>query len=706
MTCGPSKGCSTAKYGHREEAAAPNGGGARSRCAEWCSQYTCTQSECLDCGIDKGCEGREPPSPPKPPPRPHLPPASTLSGRRTSDYFTYGSTLHTNAWTDAEPIQIRGASWFGMESKACVMGGAEHLPIETIAEWLKQAGFNAIRLPLAADALLNPDHPCMLKGDRDGVRNHNTVFGNLNYLDQVAEIARVAGDSGLLVLLDMHVLAAGIWPDGGVVGSGASRQQLFNAWERLADTFCDAEEYWNVFGADLKNEPYGMSWGDDGSSSGSSPMRWDLLANELGRHVHSKCPRWVVFVEGVGDCADLRQGTTCKHPSAGTHQDMNLNAGTWWGENLQAAVSAPVIIPDGDNNGQAGVGKTVYSPHTYGPSTHRQKQFDSAAFPSNMPHIWDVQFGHLARDGVAPVVIGEFGGLCDGNDAALQRALVAYMRDRAIGGFWWALNPESSDTGGLIRSWAKGDIMPPETTKLNILADLPVSRVPRTSERSAPAGAQIHAEDTTVASPAWTRPPRSPAPPPRPPKPPPPPSPPPPPYSLDVRVVLSPFGPPLAFGGWPPIPPLPSPPPPAYPGQGYTRTKGTAPYYGWSARAPSPPSNSWLVPGLVLGGWAGIAEMCFLVVGGWFLWRMVCVAHMVGGRPDTEERVDGRDGDADDADPADTLEAAETTRSKRRCKKNGADRGKRRGEGRLTGASARSVRWQHVPSEVAEPVQV
>ena len=83
---------------------------------------------------------------------------------------------------------------------------------------------------------------------------------------------------------------------------------------------------------------------------------------------------------------------------------------------------------------------------------------------------------------------------------------------------------------------------------------------------------------------------------------------------------------------------------------------------------------------------------------------MVCVAHMVGVRPDGDERIDGRGDDADDADPADTLEAAETTRSKRRCKKNGVDRGRRRGEGRLTGASARSVRWQHVPSEVAEPV--
>ena len=653
-----------AKYGHREDDTATNanhGGVHRARCADWCSVYTCSQTECLDCGIEHGCEGREPPSPPKPPPLPHLPPV-TFEGREASDYFTYGATIHTNAWADAEAIRIRGASWFGMETKACVIGGAEHLPIETIAEWLKEHGFNAIRLPLAADAILSPGHPCMSKGDTTGVRNHNTALGSLTYLDQIAEIVHVAGESGLLVLLDMHVLAAGRWPDGGVVSDGGPRQRLMDAWDRLADLLCDANDYWNVFGADLKNEPYGMVWGGDGGAS------WDRLARELGRHVHNRCSRWLVFVEGVGHCADSNPGgAECQHPSAGPNQDMHLHAGTWWGENLQAAGSLPVSVSDD----QGALGKVVYSPHTYGPSTHAQQQFDSSSFPRNMPHIWDTQFGYLARDGIAPVVIGEFGGLCDGRDAALQRALVSYMGQRNIGGFWWALNPESADTGGLIRSWVEGGIMLPEITKLNILATLQASHVPRSRERGASAvpAAAVQSGAASAQQASTSPPPPRPHPPLSSPVPPPPRFTPPPPYSVAVRTVLSPCGPPFAyvFGSYPPFPPVPSPPP----GHHGVRVGGWQTTTGALARvvAVEPTSGrmegedgsgfAWLGPGLVLS---------FLVIGAFLMRR---------GKPRSS------DGDEPSATPAPAAKRA-------RRKKTSMDKG----------ASRSRKRWQHVPSDI------
>ena len=629
--CGPSKGCSVAKYGQREDLTTSQGfigvSSSRQRCAAWCSQYTCSQSECLDCGVDNGCEGREPPSPPHPPPHPLLPPID-LVHRRPSDYFTYGASLHTNAWIDAGPIKIHGASWFGMETEACVIGGAQHLPIETIAEWLSEQGFNAVRLPLAADAILNPRHPCTLKGDVEAVRNRNFAFGSMQYLDQVAELARVAGESGLLVLLDMHVLVAGKWPDGGSV-YGGGRQQLFSAWDRLAELLCDPDDYWNVFAADLKNEPYGMAWGDASSAS-----TWSELATALGVHLHAKCPRWAIFVEGVGECADAHSDAGCLHPSAGEHQNMHLHAGTWWGENLQAAVAAPVTVQDAESESSgAAFGKTVYSPHTYGPSTHHQVQFDDSAFPSNMPRIWDAQFGHLARDARAPVVIGEFGGLCNGLDATLQRALVEYMRDRGIGGFWWALNPESADTGGLIQSWAEGSIMTPESTKLTILSSLPSSRVPRTRERTSPSHASARAEAPT-SPPARSSPLIRSSP--LPPEPPSPPPPPPPPFTVEVRRIFSPSGPPIAFGAfghhrWPPLPPVPSPPPPSMSMPLRADAHHIEPNAHSWARSPPPlidtqsgggDGSDWLVPGIVLAGWGGAAQLLLLIVGGWALWQM------------------------------------------------------------------------------------
>lgn len=145
-----------------------------------------------------------------------------------------------------------------METDACFLGGATKRAIEEVAHWLKESGFNAIRLPLAADALLNPDHPCMLEGDQTKLREHNMALGALGYLGQIGEVVRVAAESGLLVLLDMHVMRAGEWPDGGMVRP-SDKPQLFAAWKQLAEAFCDPDDNWNVIGADLKNEPYAMS---------------------------------------------------------------------------------------------------------------------------------------------------------------------------------------------------------------------------------------------------------------------------------------------------------------------------------------------------------------------------------------------------------------------------------------------------------------
>ena len=79
--------------------------------------------------------------------------------------------------------------------------------------------------------------------------------------------------AGLLVLLDMHVLEAGTWPDGGVIHVGMAKQQLVDAWDRLASALCDADAFWNIMGADLKNEPYGMWWGPEGHNDAEAANR-------------------------------------------------------------------------------------------------------------------------------------------------------------------------------------------------------------------------------------------------------------------------------------------------------------------------------------------------------------------------------------------------------------------------------------------------
>jgi len=472
------------------------------------------------------CDRPNPPPPPPPiPPRPAPPPD-------TSEYWAVGNQIFTTAFgTPDTPLRIKGVSWFGMESSVCYIGGADSNPISTYMAFLKENSFNAIRVPLAADAILGR-HNCMMD---DGVYyTHNHDLMGLNYGEQLQQFVRYARDAGLLVLLDLHVAQAGKWPDGGTLGSGGLGT-VKDAWARLAELFCEPADFWNVFAADLKNEPYGMSWGPPPPNAPagmySRGERWDTAAADIGTHVHARCSRWLLFVEGVGHCQQNGEGATansCNWPSS-AGQDTTFN--TFWGEGLQGAQRYPVSVSD-----RRGRSKVVYSPHTYGPSVFEQPFFKEPSFPANMPDVWRLHYGHMAEQG-APVIIGEWGGKFQGKDREWQGAFANWLVSSAvIGSFYWCLNPESADTGGLLIQW-RGIV--PRQDKLELLSQFPSTPVPPDAER-------VYV--VAVAPPPTP-------PPPPPPLPPPPPSPPlpsPPPHA-------KPPSPPPP----PPAPRTPCPPPPS-----------------------------------------------------------------------------------------------------------------------------------------------
>ena len=510
------------------------GRGLGDQCEQWCGgclPWCCKETACLGCFT--GCNRPLPPPPPPPiPPRPAPPPD-------TADYFSRGSQLFTTAFdTAGAPLRIKGCSWFGMESSTCYIGGADQAPIDASMAFLKQHRFNAIRVPLAADAILGQRN-CL--SDSGVYYTHNYDFIGLSYTEQLLLFVQKARDAGLLVLLDIHVARAGQWPDGGLLGPDGF-DTLRQAWSTLAELLCPPSEYWNVFAADLKNEPYAMSWGPPpvGAPDNMYPPgeRWDVMASKLATHVHASCPRWLLFVEGVGQCQNGGQGSapgSCKWPST-DRQDNPYNA--FWGEKLQGARHHPVHVSRGSNN------KVVYSPHSYGPSVYEQPYFSDPTFPSNMPAIWDLNYGALAEEGM-PVVVGEWGGKLVGKDRDWQRKFVDYLSASSIAGsFYWCLNPDSADTGGLLVRWAG---MVPETEKLRLLEKLPHTDVPTHDlrvyvVRSAPPPAP--------SSPPAPLPPQPPLPPHPSPLPPPPPPPPPlPPFPLPPRQQL--------------LPPLSPPPPPS-----------------------------------------------------------------------------------------------------------------------------------------------
>ncbi|MNI38010.1 Endoglucanase E1 precursor [compost metagenome] len=95
----------------------------------------------------------------------------------------------------------------------------------------------------------------------------------------------------------------------------------------------------------------------------------------------------------------------------------------------------------------------VYSPHDYGPGVATQTWFSDASFPSNMPALWDATWGYISKEGIAPLIVGEFGGRSvdtSSEEGKWQNALVDYIGANNLYWTYWTLNPNSGDTGGLL----------------------------------------------------------------------------------------------------------------------------------------------------------------------------------------------------------------------------------------------------------------
>ena len=287
----------------------------------------------------------------------------------------------------------------------------------------------------------------------------------------------------------------------------------------------------SVFAVDLQNEPHASSWakGDD--------KDWGHAAERLGNHVLRKCSRLLIFVEGVGY-------------EPGSKGMDNAGDGIWWGENLHGVKMQPVALDDQS--------KLVYSPHTYGPSVYAQGYFSDRGFPGNMGAIWKSRFDFVREQTGCPVVIGEMGGFYTGKDKVWQDWAIGYMRDNGLGVFYFALGPESDDTGGLLDA----DYISLDERKLALLAQLPSTEV-----------GPLHVENAFPAPPPIPMPPPMPPPP----RPSPPPQPPPP----------GPAPPPHPF---PPPPPPPAPPPkPSIP----TSSSVIATAILRSHAKPPPPAPPW-----------------------------------------------------------------------------------------------------------------
>ncbi|MCC5951062.1 MAG: cellulase family glycosylhydrolase [Acidimicrobiia bacterium] len=316
---------------------------------------------------------------------------------------------------NGDTVVLRGVNWFGFETEINVVHGLWVRDYRSMLEQIAGLGYDTIRLPWSVQSLRDNS----ISGVNFGL-GANAELQGLTPLEAMDRVIDAAAENGLMILLDSHRLnnqrIPELW-----YGDGYTEADWIDTWVLLAERYKDRP---NVIGADLKNEPHGpATWG-----TGDLATDWRLAAERAGNAVLAVAPHWLIVVEGIGGNVEGQQ-----LPSH------------WWGGNLEAAGAHPVRL-DVPN-------RLVYSPHEYGPGVFNQPWFSEPDLPDVLRHRWDVGFGYLVHEDIAPVLVGEFGGRQVGLDTVeglWQQLFVNYLRDHQMSFTYWSWNPNSTDTGGIL----------------------------------------------------------------------------------------------------------------------------------------------------------------------------------------------------------------------------------------------------------------
>ena len=121
--------------------------------------------------------------------------------------------------------------------------------------------------------------------------------------------------------------------------------------------------------------------------------------------------------------------------------------------------------------------RLVYSPHEYGPGVFAQPWFSSPNVESILADRWQKGFGYIHDAGTAPILIGEFGAKNVGPDTVEGRWIRQfsdYLAEKGISWTFWAWNPNSGDTGGVLQD----DWKTINSAKMGLLSGLMARKSP------------------------------------------------------------------------------------------------------------------------------------------------------------------------------------------------------------------------------------
>ncbi|MDO5559971.1 MAG: cellulase family glycosylhydrolase [Oscillospiraceae bacterium] len=397
---------------------------------------------------------------------------------------TYAADTNHDDWlhTDKDKILdmngnevwLTGANWFGFNCTENVFHGAWY-DVKGIVKQIADRGINIIRVPISSELMVSwmngtplpvssvtasnnpPYHVCnpdFADPETGDTKNSWEIF---QYVVQYCK------EYGVKILMDAHSPHSDnsghsweLWYGKG----GVDTKDWIDSWVWLAEQFKDDD---TILAFDLENEPHGKRGYDAGCPD--SIARWDdtklennwkYAAETCGKAILDVNPNLLILVEGIEQYPKTEKGYTFDTPDVwGASGDASPWYGAWWGGNLRGVRDYPINFGSDDYNDQL-----VYSPHDYGPSVYNQTWFDKDFTTQTLlDDYWYDTWAYIDAEGIAPLLIGEWGGHMDGGkNQSWMELLRDYMIENRINHTFWCINPNSGDTGGLIgNDWSTWD---------------------------------------------------------------------------------------------------------------------------------------------------------------------------------------------------------------------------------------------------------
>jgi aryl-phospho-beta-D-glucosidase BglC (GH1 family) len=375
-----------------------------------------------------GIEGPPPPLEPTPPPN-------------DDDWLHVEGNLIKDS--KGNTVYLTGINWFGFETDgANGFYGLNKCNLEDSLDLMANLGFNLLRIPISAEIILEWKSGTYVETSFVSTYENPRLDG-MSSLDILDYTVNHMKKNGMKVMFDMHGATKDSYQDNLWYNKDVTMEDFIDAWKWLTERYKDDD---TVIAMDLKNEPHGKFSGPNIAKWDDSedPNNWKRAAEIIAEEVLAINPNLLIVVEGVEAYPmDGYDYTNCGEFTTYCN---------WWGGNLRGVAHHPITLSAPD--------KLVYSVHDYGPDIYVQPWFKKP-FDINTLYeeCWYPNWYYIVDQNIAPMLIGEWGGkLINDDNRKWLECLGSFIEEKKLHHTFWAFNPNSADTGGLmLEDWKTVD---------------------------------------------------------------------------------------------------------------------------------------------------------------------------------------------------------------------------------------------------------